>query len=222
MTELVIHAREVDEPAMAQIRDIASHPAVDGLVAIMPDCHLGAGCVIGFTGRFKGAVIPNVVGVDIGCGVLLAPLEGVKKGDVDFAALDGFIRGSIPLGKTRHRSTAMIDWFESRFPAGEPGQENWGSSPMRISTGSSSAGGRRARHGASLGPSGAGITLSRSMKTPKGRYSSLCTPAAAISASKWPVFSRTWQGAIRRRPGLPAACPAAWSTFPSTRGGTST
>ena len=116
MTELVIHARDVDEPTMAQIRDIASHPAVDGLVAIMPDCHLGAGCVIGFTGRFKGAVIPNVVGVDIGCGVLLAPLEGVKKGDVDFAALDGFIRGSIPLGKTRHRGPAMLDWFESRFP----------------------------------------------------------------------------------------------------------
>lgn len=116
MTELVIHARDVDEPTMAQIRDIASHPAVDGLVAIMPDCHLGAGCVIGFTGRFKGAVIPNVVGVDIGCGVLLAPIEGVKKGDVDFAALDGFVRNSIPLGKTRHRGPAMLDWFESRFP----------------------------------------------------------------------------------------------------------
>ena len=116
MTELVIHARDVDEPTMAQIRDIATHPAVDGLVAIMPDCHLGAGCVIGFTGRFKNAVIPNVVGVDIGCGVLLAPIEGVKQGDIDFGALDKFTRDSIPLGKTHHRDMGILNWFESRFP----------------------------------------------------------------------------------------------------------
>lgn len=116
MTELLIHAKNVDEQTMAQIRDIASHPAVEGLVAIMPDCHLGAGCVIGFTGRFRGAVIPNVVGVDIGCGVIMSPIEGFMHREIDFEALDSFIRRSVPLGMTHHRTAAMLEWFRSRFP----------------------------------------------------------------------------------------------------------
>ncbi|HOI80687.1 MAG: RtcB family protein [Thermovirgaceae bacterium] len=116
LTELLIHASDVDEQTMAQIRGIASHPAIEGLVAIMPDCHLGAGCVIGFTGRFSEAVIPNVVGVDIGCGVVLNPIEGVERREIDFDALDRFIRSSIPLGMTHHRTTALLEWFGSRAP----------------------------------------------------------------------------------------------------------
>jgi tRNA-splicing ligase RtcB len=116
LTELLIHASDVDEQTMTQIRDIASHPAVEGLVAIMPDCHLGAGCVIGFTGRFSGAVIPNVVGVDIGCGVVLNPIEGVRRQEIDFNDLDRFIRSSIPLGMAHHRTPDLLEWFGSRSP----------------------------------------------------------------------------------------------------------
>lgn len=41
----------------------------DKKIRIMPDVHAGAGCVIGFTGNLGDKVIPNIVGVDIGCGM---------------------------------------------------------------------------------------------------------------------------------------------------------
>jgi tRNA-splicing ligase RtcB len=62
----------------------------------MPDAHYGSGCVIGFTGRFaNGSVIPNIVGVDIGCGVLTYNLGKI---DIDFYKFDMFVRENIPLG----------------------------------------------------------------------------------------------------------------------------
>jgi len=85
-TPVQIHAATLDPLAQHQIKDIANHPAIQGMIAIMPDAHAGAGCVIGFTGKFLNAVIPNIVGVDIGCGVASTPLEGVAS--IDFASLD--------------------------------------------------------------------------------------------------------------------------------------
>jgi len=116
VTEVVVHANNVDEVTKNQIEDIGNHPAVDGLVAIMPDCHAGAGCVIGFTGRFKNAVIPNVVGVDIGCGVMTALVEGVQVKDADFPGLDRFIRRRVPLGKTRHKDPGALQVFRRKHP----------------------------------------------------------------------------------------------------------
>lgn len=72
---------------MTRIEATVFHPAIEGLVAIMPDCHIGAGCVIGFTGRFRDAVIPDVAGLDIGCGVIMSPLEGVSRRDGAFKGL---------------------------------------------------------------------------------------------------------------------------------------
>lgn len=63
----LIHADKVESSALDQIKLIANHPSIRGLVSIMPDVHAGAGCVIGFTGKFGESVIPNIVGVDIGC-----------------------------------------------------------------------------------------------------------------------------------------------------------
>jgi tRNA-splicing ligase RtcB len=76
---VLIHADSLDPIATEQVKLIANHPALHGLISIMPDAHAGAGCVIGFTGKFRQAVIPNIVGVDIGCGVASIPLTGVKR-----------------------------------------------------------------------------------------------------------------------------------------------
>ncbi|HPD98170.1 MAG TPA: RtcB family protein [Synergistales bacterium] len=116
MKDLKVHARNVDEQTMDQIRAITSHPAVDGPVSIMPDCHVGAGCVIGFTGRFRDAVIPNVVGVDIGCGVMLSPMDGVDRGNARFGDLDSHIRKVVPLGPNHHGGRSVFDRFGGRFP----------------------------------------------------------------------------------------------------------
>ncbi len=68
------------------------------IVAIMPDCHQGKGCVVGFTQKLNSAdprLCPNLLGVDIGCA-----LTSIRLGpaDCDPAELDRFIRANIPLG----------------------------------------------------------------------------------------------------------------------------
>ncbi len=59
-----------DENAMAQIAELCSQPMSEGaVIRIMPDVHAGAGCTIGTTMTITDKVVPNLVGVDIGCGM---------------------------------------------------------------------------------------------------------------------------------------------------------
>lgn len=97
--EILIHAQGLDSETLAQIYRIASIPAFEGKIAIMPDAHAGAGCCIGFTAKIKDYICPNFVGVDIGCGV-----RGRYIGDIriDYDDLDGYLKQSIPLGM-KHR-----------------------------------------------------------------------------------------------------------------------
>ena len=104
MTHVLIHGDQsiIDSETYDQIKLLKEHPAFHGLIAIMPDAHAGKGCVIGFTGKFKDLVIPNIVGVDIGCGVYAVELpEGAIHNKIgQYELLDKHIRGTIPLGTT--------------------------------------------------------------------------------------------------------------------------
>jgi tRNA-splicing ligase RtcB len=66
-----VFAELVEEEAQTQIIHLLNHPMFEGAqIAIMPDVHAGAGCVIGLTAIIRQKmVIPNIIGVDIGCGV---------------------------------------------------------------------------------------------------------------------------------------------------------
>lgn len=64
-------------------------------IRVMPDVHAGKGCVIGFTAPIADKVVPNIVGVDIGCGMYVLPLG---KEQIDFEQLDGVIRRYVPAG----------------------------------------------------------------------------------------------------------------------------
>jgi tRNA-splicing ligase RtcB len=111
-----IFTDKVDSASMKQIYDMLSIPCfADSHIAIMPDVHLGKGSVIGFTMTFNGFVNPNVVGVDIGCGI-----EAFKIGktDIDFEEFDSFIRSRIPSGtqvhsKVQHRYFNEIESLEN-------------------------------------------------------------------------------------------------------------
>ena len=94
-TQVKINAKIIDSKAHDQIKLMAKSPAFHGLISIMPDVHPGMGAVIGFTGKFNNCVIPNVVGVDIGCGVTSYPLGNIN---IDFELLDAHIRSVVPLG----------------------------------------------------------------------------------------------------------------------------
>ena len=79
-------ARVIEEEAIEQIRRMCDYPFTEGSkIRIMPDVHAGAGCTIGTTMTIEGKAVPNIVGVDIGCGMYTVDLG---RGDIDLARLD--------------------------------------------------------------------------------------------------------------------------------------
>ncbi len=96
MSNIKIFAKTIEETAKQQIEQFASLEAFkNSKIRIMPDVHSGAGCVIGFTADLGDKVIPNVVGVDIGCGMLAVNLGDI---DIDLQKFDDLIRAKIPSG----------------------------------------------------------------------------------------------------------------------------
>ena len=104
--DVKIFTDNVEESAVGQIKQLLSIDVFSNCkIRIMPDVHAGAGCVIGFTGDLGDKVIPNIVGVDIGCGILVQPFRCLK--DIDFHALNEFILKAIPSGRN-HRSEEYL------------------------------------------------------------------------------------------------------------------
>lgn len=103
--DAIVYTDLIDESTVSQIVDLCGQEfAKNSKIRIMPDCHSGKGCVIGTTMTIKDKVVPNLVGVDIGCGVITVKL---KDKQIDFQKLDEVIRKYIPSGmnirKTPHR-----------------------------------------------------------------------------------------------------------------------
>ena len=102
MPDLKIFTDNIEQTALDQINTLlAQKPFSDCKVRIMPDVHAGAGCVIGFTADLGNKVIPNIVGVDIGCGMRVVSLG---KTEIDFEKLDRLIRRKIPSGRDVHEA----------------------------------------------------------------------------------------------------------------------
>jgi len=93
---------EIDATTKDQIQGFLNHPAFGNTyIAIMPDCHAGKGAVVGFTMKLNNYIIPNIVGVDIGCGMLAANFGNVS---VDAEALDAFVKANVPAGFNLHNN----------------------------------------------------------------------------------------------------------------------
>lgn len=100
MKDLKIFTDDVEQEAVNQINELLDQEAFkDSKIRIMPDVHAGKGCVIGFTGNLGDKVIPNIVGVDIGCGMLCVELGNI---DLDLERLDKIIREYVPSGFEVH------------------------------------------------------------------------------------------------------------------------
>ena len=86
----------VDQDSISQVIELLNQPMSQGqTVRMMPDIHAGAGCTIGTTMTVGDKIIPNLVGVDIGCGMEVTYL---KQDQIDFAKLDNVIRNCVPSG----------------------------------------------------------------------------------------------------------------------------
>ena len=82
----ICYARVVEEEAIEQIRRMCDYEMTEGSrIRIMPDVHAGKGCTIGTTMTIQDKAVPNVVGVDIGCGMYTVNLG---KSDIDFERVD--------------------------------------------------------------------------------------------------------------------------------------
>ena len=104
----------IDENAVSQIIELLNQPMSEGQqIRIMPDVHAGAGCTIGTTMTITDKAVPNLVGVDIGCGM---ETVRIKESFLEVQKLDKVIRSEIPSGfsirKKIHRYMDKLDITE--------------------------------------------------------------------------------------------------------------
>lgn len=92
----------IEDEALAQIQQLANFkPYQNSHIRIMPDVHAGKGCTIGTTMLIDEAITPNLVGVDIGCGMFVVPLGKI---DIDLMQLDEVVHAAIPSGSAIHQA----------------------------------------------------------------------------------------------------------------------
>lgn len=101
----------IDDYALVQLQALCDNEAFDGCtIRVMPDVHPGKVGTIGFTSTLGKRVLPNVIGIDIGCGMSLAKIKGKTK---DFQKLDVVIRDNVPSGfATRKNIHHLADAFD--------------------------------------------------------------------------------------------------------------
>ena len=110
----IVYTDEIESSAIGQIQALCNQPfAAGSKIRIMPDVHTGKGCTIGTTMTVGEYVVPNLVGVDIGCGMDVVLL---KEKRINLPTLDSFISRNIPHGRDvrekPHRNSERIDLSE--------------------------------------------------------------------------------------------------------------
>ncbi|MCL2721006.1 MAG: RtcB family protein [Treponema sp.] len=119
-----VYTDSVDELSREQIELLCNQEfAADSRIRLMPDVHAGAGCTIGTTITIKDKIVPNLVGVDIGCGMetLIIPANDKVSVDFDPVRLDKLIHAEIPSGMnvrdTPHEYIEQVQLNEIRCPS---------------------------------------------------------------------------------------------------------
>lgn len=111
-----VYATIIDDVSSRQIIELCSQKFAEGeKIRIMPDVHAGAGCTIGTTMTVSDKIVPNLVGVDIGCGMETVRL---KETHIELQKLDKLIYAKIPSGfnirSKPHRYAEKIDLAKLR------------------------------------------------------------------------------------------------------------
>ena len=102
-----IYTDNIEDSTKDQVMELCNQDTFkDSNIRIMPDCHAGKGCVIGTTMTVSEKIVPNLVGVDIGCGMLTVELGKIE---LNLERIDNYIRKNIPHGfKINER--AQVDY----------------------------------------------------------------------------------------------------------------
>lgn len=117
-TTALVTIDNVEDSCIEQIHKMVNHVAFDNPIVIMPDTHAGKGSVIGFTMRLGKKIVPSVVGVDIGCGMLSFKVNSLN---ITHERLDELIRENIPMGFNIHNTKSRYGdlekfSFSKQFP----------------------------------------------------------------------------------------------------------
>ncbi len=121
--------RDLEPDTLRQATNLANHPATVSHVALMPDCHVGFGMPIGGVIACDAAVIPNAVGVDIGCGMVAVRTSqsADELTEKDIIRLLQCVKRQVPVGEGRSHSRPQ-EWegFEEveELPGGV-GKDGW-------------------------------------------------------------------------------------------------
>ncbi|AUX09360.1 tRNA-splicing ligase RtcB [Halalkaliarchaeum desulfuricum] len=102
----------VEENCLEQIRELVDHPAFTEPVRVMPDAHWGAGAPVGFTMTLPDKVVPNIVGVDVGCGMTATDLG--PELPLEDAERERRVREAVPMGRNVHdydEAPHLVDEF---------------------------------------------------------------------------------------------------------------
>ncbi len=112
--KLWLEENQMDEGALEQARNLANLPFAFKHIAIMPDTHQGYGMPIGAILATKGVIVPNAVGVDIGCGMcsLRTNLTDIETDDLK--TILGIIRDTVPVGFNHHETQQDEVWMPER------------------------------------------------------------------------------------------------------------
>jgi RNA-splicing ligase RtcB len=122
----VIFADNIDRETLQQIINLLEHPAFTEQIRIMPDVHGGKGSVIGFTMPLSDKIIPNVIGVDIGCGISAAKLRTASTFEWNLSDIDATLRRLIPAGFAIHKKQMIThDEIELLFIQANSAAENF-------------------------------------------------------------------------------------------------
>jgi tRNA-splicing ligase RtcB (3'-phosphate/5'-hydroxy nucleic acid ligase) len=112
-TNAVVYVDSIESKCASQIMGFLNHPVFTNPVKIMPDTHYGSGSVIGFTMELTDKIIPNTIGVDIGCGMLSTFFSEKFFHRYERDEIDERVREAIPVNYNKHkRDTFDFEkWF---------------------------------------------------------------------------------------------------------------
>lgn len=114
---------EIEDGAVEQLKNLANLPFIYKWVCAMPDCHQGYGMPIGGVIATEGVVIPNAVGVDIGCGMCAVKTELTEISQDELKRIMGEIRKQVPVGFAHHQKAQSRDLM----PIPCNGENDWSS-----------------------------------------------------------------------------------------------
>ena len=109
--EIKLWLEDIEEGAMAQVKNLANLPFAFKHIAIMPDSHQGYGMPIGGVLATKDVVIPNAVGVDIGCGMCAVKTSLTELSTEGLKTIMGEIRKAVPVGFAKHQEAQDLEYM---------------------------------------------------------------------------------------------------------------